>query len=150
MSRFCKSSKWKDFDIMSSSETFEKINGIITLLLSPDPVTARNRQEAMERARQKMQEEHDARAAKAAEDRQRVREKIKFIYIQITPSMGFVRLHWSESCNLNQNVKFFFEPIHFEMASTKWCPFCSGLNVLTHCGWVRHMCINGTYQHCYR
>ena len=36
---------------------------------------------------------------------------------------------------------FSFKEMHLKMSSTKWWPFCLGLNVLTHWGRVTHICV---------
>ena len=38
-------------------------------------------------------------------------------------------------------LKFFFLKMHLKMAATQWQPFCLSLNVLTHWGWVTHICV---------
>ena len=35
-----------------------------------------------------------------------------------------------------------FKKMHFNWSSGKWWPFCPGLNVFTHSGWVMYMCID--------
>ena len=37
---------------------------------------------------------------------------------------------------------FSFKKMHLKTPSAKWRPFCLGLNVLTHWGWVMHICIS--------
>ena len=36
---------------------------------------------------------------------------------------------------------FSFKKMHLKTLSTKWWPSCLGLNVLTHWGWVTHICV---------
>ena len=45
---------------------------------------------------------------------------------------------------------FSFKKMHFKMASAKWRPFCLGLNVLTHCGFLTPYDIIYIGQHWFR
>ena len=41
-----------------------------------------------------------------------------------------------------KNRKLFIENMESKMSSAKYQPFCSGLDVLAHWGWVTHICIS--------
>ena len=40
------------------------------------------------------------------------------------------------------NQTLSFKKIHLKISSGKWRPFCLGLNVLTHWGWVMQLCVS--------
>ena len=41
-----------------------------------------------------------------------------------------------------KSLAFSFTKMRLKVSSAKWHPFCLGLNVLTHWGWVTHICIS--------
>ena len=57
-----------------------------------------------------------------------------------------ILLIWILGTNFNENVieihTFAFKEMHLKMLLGKWRPFCLGLNVLTHWGWVTHICVS--------
>ena len=49
---------------------------------------------------------------------------------------------WDPSGHMiSEILKLSFKKIHLKMLSAKCLPFCSGLHVLTHWGWVTHICV---------